>query len=406
MSIRALLTSTAALAALIGTAAAQEAPADGATIPRPAPGANQVAVAAPAETPDTPFDVQVSGYVRVQEQQIFEDADEGLPFGRNDGFTLDSARLIIEANKGPLAGYISLDGAVDRFDGKNSTLGTVNVGLKDAWIGYGREDFPFVKLMVGQFKPPFDAEEQRSTRDMLFIDRAVASRGVRAGEGWNLDGLSIDRDIGGLVYGEPTFGDFGLAYYFALTNGGGANRVGNDNDAFQYTGRVELRYGNMLTLGVAANLNDVTTGDELEDFVDERYSGLAADLSGRFPLGPVGLILQAQFIQQSASFPDVPVEPDRVALGYHGALGVELPMGFTVAYRYAFLDPTSSFETDDETAEATLDTDAVTLHTVGLNWQGEAMVPLKAQINYTLSQEQEPKEIANDRLDLLFQVAF
>ena len=405
MSIRALLKSTAAAAVLVpGIAAAQEAPAEGVTIPRPAPGANQAA--APADIVDAPFDVKVSGYVRVQEQQIFEDPDEGLPFGRNDGFTLDAARLIVEADKGPLSGYISLDGAVDRFDGKNTTLGTVNVGLKDAWIGYGRDDFPFVKLLVGQFKPPFDAEEQRSTRDMLFVDRAVAARGVRAGEGWNLDGLSIDRDIGGLIYGEPTFGDFGLGYFIAVTNGGGANRVGNDNDGFQYTARVELRWSDMIVLGAAYNLNQVTTGDELEDFVDEEYAGIAADLSGRFPLGPIGLVLQAQFIQQSASFPDVPVEPDRVAMGYHGALGVELPMGFTVAYRYAFLDPTSSFETDDATAEATLDTDAVTQHTVGLNWESEVQVPLKLQVNYTLSQEQEPKEIANDRLDLLLQVAF
>jgi len=404
MSIRALLSSSAAAALLLGTAAAQEAPADGALIPRPAPGANQSAGPAPA--PDAPFEIEISGYVRVQEQQIVEDPDENLPFGRNDGFTLDSARLIVEATKGPLSGYISFDGAVDRFDGKNSTLGTVNTGLKDAYVGYARDDFPFVKLKVGQFKPPFDAEESRSTRDMLFIDRAVASRGVRSGEGWNTNGLSIDRDIGGLVYGEPTFGDFGLGYSIGITNGGGANRVGNDNDAFQYTGRLELRWTDMLTVGVAVNLDERTTGDELEDFVDEQYTGIAADLSGRFPLGPIGLVVQAQFIQQSASFPDVPVEPDRVAMGYHGALGVELPMGFTVAYRYAFLDPTSSFETDDGTAEATLDTDAVTMHTVGLNWQGRVQVPLKAQINYTMSQEEEPKEIANDRLDLLFQVAF
>ncbi len=403
MSIRALFTSTVAAATLIPAAvAAQEAPADGATIPRPSPGANQIV--APAT--DAPFDVQVSGFVRVQEQQIFENDDEGLPFGRTDGFTLDAARLIVKAKKGPLAGVVSIDGAVDRFDGKNTTLGTVNLGLKDAWIRYSREDFPFIKLLVGQFKPPFDAEEQRSTRDMLFIDRAVEARGVRGGEGWNLDGLSIDRDIGGLIYGEPTFGDFGLAYFIAATNGGGANRVGNDNDAFQYTARVELRWTEMVMIGAAVNYNQATSGDEIEDFVDEEYVGLAADLSARVPAGPLAVVVQAQFIQQRASFPDVPVEPERVAMGYHGALGVELPMGFTAAYRYAFLDPTSSFETDDATAEATLDTDAVTLHTVGLNWQGEVTVPVKTQINYTITQEQAPKEIANDRLDLLFQVSF
>lgn len=399
--IRRALLIPAAAVALATPAIAQETPA---LIPPPTPGANQAVAVAPA--PEAVFDVKVGGYVRAQHQTIFEDQSENLPFGRSDGFRLNSARLIVDARRGPLEGYISIDGAVDRFDGKNTTLGTVNVGLKDAYIGYARDDFPFLKLRVGQFKPPFDAEEQRATRDMLFIERAVASRGVRGGEGYNIDGLSIDRDIGALVYGDPRFGDFGLAYYVAVTNGGGANRVRNDNDAYQYTARLELRWAEMITLGVAVNLDERTTGDEIEDFIDEQYTGLAADLSARFELGPVGLVVQGQFIQQSATFPDVPVDPDRVAMGYHGAIGVEVPMGFTVAYRYAFVDPTSSFETDDATAEATLDTDAATLHTVGLNWEGEVAVPLKLQLNYTVVQEQEPKEIANDRLDALVQVVF
>lgn len=401
MSIRALLMSSAAVAALIGTAAAQEA--SGPAIPRPAAGANQ-GVAAAADGPV--FDVTVSGYVRVQHQTILEDPDENLTFGRNDGFALDSARLIAEATLGPLSGYFSLDGAVNRFDKSNSPNGTVLVEAKDVYIAYARDDMPFLKLKIGQFKPPFDAEQQQSTRDMLFVHRSVVSRGVPGGEGWNLNGLSLDRDLGILLYGEPTFGDLGVAYYVGVTNGGGANRPFNDNDRYQYTGRIELRWAKMLTVGFAANLNERTTGLQIQNYVDEDDFGLAADLVGRFDVGPVGLILQGSFMQQSSTFPDVPVEPDRVAMGYHGALGVEMPGGLTLAYRYAYLDPTASFETDDDTAEATLDTDAVTLHTVGLNWEGELHVPLKAQINYTIAQEEEPKVIANDRLDVLFQVAF
>lgn len=404
--IRRALLIPAAAAALATPALAQEPPAEAPLIPRPAPGANQSEAVAVAPAPDAVFDVRVGGYVRVQHQSIFEDPDENLPFGRADGFQLDSARLIVEATRGPLVGYVSIDGAVDRFDSGNTPIGEVEVGLKDAYVGYERDDFPFVKLRVGQFKPPFDAEEQRSTAEMLFIERSVVNRGVRKNEGYNADGLSIERDVGALVFGEPTFGDFGVGYFVAVTNGAGANHPLNDNDALQYTARLELRWAEMLTVGAAVNLEERTTGEDLEDFIDEQYTGIAADIRGRFDLGPVGLVLEGQFIQQSATFPDVPVDPDRVAMGYYGALGVEVPMGFTLAYRYATLDPTAAFETDDETAEATLDTDATTLHTIGLNWEGEVAVPLKLQLNYTVVQEQAPKEIANDRLDALVQVVF
>lgn len=406
MSSRALIQKTAvALTALAGTAIAQEAPADGdaVAIPRPSPGANQATIREAAAG----FEFAFSGYVRVQYQAVFEDPDQTPFVGRNDGFAMDSARFIVQATRGPLIGYISLDGAVDRFDALNTTLGSVDVGLKDAYVGYARDDFPYLKLMVGQFKPPFDAEELQSTRDMLFIHRAVESRGLRGPEGYSLTGLSLDRQVGAAVFGEPTFGDFGLGYFVSVTNGSGANAPLNDNDQVAYTGRFEARWAKMLTVGLALNYDQRTTGEDLEDFIDEEVLGLAADLRGRFDLGPVELIVQGQFMQQSASFPDVPVEPDRVAMGYHAALGLAVPYGFTLAYRYAFYDPTSEFGEVDEAAEAVFEVDAVTHHTIGLAWFGGEALPLKLQVDYTLAQEEDgPRQIDNDRLEALVQVAF
>ncbi|MCA9538638.1 MAG: hypothetical protein KC620_07100, partial [Myxococcales bacterium] len=378
-------------------------------IPAPPEGANYVAT--PADPPDAEaaaeednsFEVFVSGYVRARYQAVLEDPDQTDFTGRNDGFSLDNARLIVEATRGDLTGYISIDGAVDRRDRGNTATGRVDVGLKDAYVGYAPLDFVAVK--VGQFKPPFDAEEQRSTRSMLFIDRAVESRGVKGVEGYNLDGLSLDREVGLIVYGEPALlGDLGIGYYLSITNGTGANRPVNDNDRLAYTGRLEVRYGEMVQLGFGANLNQATSGEN-PDLIDEDFLSYAGDLNVNLDLGIVGVMLQAQFMQRSTSFPDVPAEPEQVARGYHFALGVALPLDLTVAYRYAWLDPTVDFEAEDAALESTLDNDAVTHHTIGLTYEPEA-VPVKLQFNYTLAVEEEARAIDNDRVDALVQVAF
>ncbi|MEZ4434853.1 MAG: porin [bacterium] len=353
------------------------------------------------------FDIEVSGYVRVHYQSIFEDPDQTPDVGRNDGFAMDAARLIVRAMKGPLEGYVSIDGAVDRFESVDSTRGRVEVGLKDAYVGYAREDFPWLKLRLGQFKPPFDAEELQSTREILFTDRAVESRGLRSTEGDALDGLSLDREVGAMVYGDPTFGAFGLGYYVAVSNGSGANRPLNDNDALAYTGRLELRFEEIAALGGAVNFNRRTTGDLIEDQVDEERMTIAADLRAHVDLQVVGLIVQAQFMQRTSSFPDVDVQPDRVEQGWHAALGVEVPYGFVIAYRYATLDPWADYDIDDGTVGEDLDNRAVTHHTIGLNWSGGDAMPLKAQLNYTIAtEEDEARPLDNDRVDALVQVSF
>lgn len=353
------------------------------------------------------FAIDVGGYVRVHYQAIYEDAGQTPDIGRNDGFAMDAARLVVRAINGPVEGYISIDGAVDRFESIDSTRGRVEVGLKDAYVGYAREDFPWLKLRIGQFKPPFDAEELQSTREILFTDRAIESRGLRSTEGDSLDGLSLDREVGAMLYGDPSFGILGVGYYFAVSNGSGANRPLNDNDALAYTGRVELRWEDIAALGGAVNFNRRTTGDLIEDEIDEDRMGLAIDLRAHFDLDVVGLIVQAQFMQRTTSFPDVSVQPDRVEQGWHAALGVEVPYGFVIAYRYATLDPWSDFASGDPAIDEDLSGRGVKHHTIGLNWLGGDVTPMKLQLNYTLAIEEDAaRPIDNDRIDALVQVSF
>jgi hypothetical protein len=361
--------------------------------------------AAPAGRPlvtESGFEVTIGGYVRGQYTAIQDDTARSDFVGRNDGFMLGNARLKVDAEKDDLHIHVSFDGAVDRRDANNTATGRVEMQVKDAFVEYSVT--PGLNLQVGQFKPPFDAEELQSTKDMLFVFRAVESRGVKGIEGFNMDGLSIDRQAGLMVYSDPMFhfgeDNFGYAYYLSVTNGSGANQPLNDNDKLAYTGRLELMFGSWVTLGAGVNFNEVTTRVQ-PDQLNEEHLSMAVDLHAR----AYGVLLGAQMMQRTSSFPDVDGEPDRVSQGFHAQIGYEAPWGIIPAYRFATYDPTAEFEAEDAALEATLDSDSVVHHTVGLNW----LVPettLKLQVNYTLVQEDEARDLKNDRFDALVQAHF
>ena len=113
---------------------------------------------------------------------------------------------------------------------------------------------------------------------------------------------------------------------------------------------------------------------------------------------------------------DVDVEPAFESAGWHGSIGFRLGRlhkslrGFVPAYRYATYDPTSSFESGDETLQGAYEIDALTHHTVGLSWflnrTYASEPPLKLQLNYTLTEEHPQRALTNDRLDLMLQLIF
>ena len=347
--------------------------------------------------------VSVGGYVRARYSKIFE-GDDGPDFvGLNDGFSLDNARLVVDMKKGKLTSSVSIDGAVDRRSAANTSVGRVDVGLKDAWIAY--PVCAHFDLKVGQFKPPFDAEEMQSTAAMIFIDRSVESRGVQGVEGFNVGGLSLERQAGILASGRFKLSPkWALSYGLSVTNGSGANHPKNDNDQLAYTGRLYIEQGDNLVLGGGVHLNRRTNGEPPDLLVDDHLSWVV-DLTYERQMGAVGILLSGQFMQREIQSVDVPTEPTVTARGYHAAAGLRLPGGYVVAYRYATLDPTAEFEAEDPTVKAVLEVDAVTLHTAGVGYEMDD-VPLKVQLNYTLAMEQDERAVDNDRLDLLFQAVF
>jgi hypothetical protein len=347
--------------------------------------------------------VSVSGYVRARYGMVLE-GEEGPGFvGINDGFFLDNARLIVSAKKGAVDAVVSIDGAVDRRAAANTATGQVDVGLKDAWVGYTVADY--LKIQAGQFKPPFDAEELQSTKAMFFIERAVDSRGVRGVEGYNVDGLSLPRQAGALVSGDLGLGaGVALGYGLSVTNGSGANHPTNDNDELAYTGRLTLSHDTHLSVGAGVHYNRITNG-AVPDLLSDDELAWVVDFSYRRQLGPIGFFLAAQYLVRDTTSVDVEAEPKRSANGYHGAFGLMLPAGFSLGYRYAHLDPTAQFEAEDPVVEAVLDTDAITHHTVGLGYDVDG-TPLGIKVNYTLAQEDEGRALDNDRVDILMQASF
>ncbi len=352
--------------------------------------------------------LEFSGVLRVGYTSIDDDTENSEFIGLNDGFYLGQARLTTDATwRDFLHARIQIEGARARFADANTSEGALEVGLRDAFIEYAR--VPWLKLRMGQFKPFFDAEEKRAAIDTVFVSRAVEHSGIRNVEGFNARGLSLDRDIGVQILSDPIMsgdGDvtFGGSYALSAVNGQGSNTALNDNDALMLVGRLEglVEVEDLLeaTVGVGYFFNKRTTNVP-PDLDNEERQGLAADLS----LEVAGLILQAQYIQWSRSFIDVSAESDRTARGYHAALAYRLPYGLAPSYRFATLDPTADFTSQDPTLTQSLEVDEVTHHTVGLNWFVPDY-PLTIQVNYTITQEDELRVQNNNRLEVLTQLTF
>ena len=362
------------------------------------------------------FELNLEGYGQVRYQQIENDTDVSNFIGRNDGFGLSNARLNLSATRGALGMFFSVEGARDRRLPDNRAQGEVRTMILDAFFTY--EVHPALRLQFGRFKPAYDANELESTEGLLFVDRALESRGVLGVEGLNVAGLSLPRQAGVQLNGVIAFDqrqDTRFKYYLSVVNGNTAEQPLNDNDNLAIVGRMELnlrvnKQAEMI-LGGGAYFNKITEG-EMPDLISEDRTGYTADASLRL----YGVLLRGQWMRQVSTFLDVPNEPERVAQGFHAIAGFNLgklanPLkGFVPAYRFATYDPTFDAESDNATLAQGLDRDDVTHHTIGLNVFFNRMPavrePLKLQVNYTIAQEAEARRASNDRLDILLQMSF
>jgi len=349
----------------------------------------------------------IGGFIRPQFTHIQDDPNVD-DIGRNDGFILDSARLtLVGALANGLGFQFQFDGSVAEPQSLRSPTTPVNVRLRSTFVFY--QPFEMLRVSTGQFKPPYDVEEQVSNAELMFVESSVVNRGVRNVEGFNVEGLAQDREVGLRVHGGTYYpladGDEktgpGFSGAVAVTNGQEINRNLNDNDRLAYYGRGNLHWGEYLKLGGAYYYNDETRG-ERPNLVDVETTGWTADLTA----SAHGVTVIASVLSrteepfQNAESPEGELEE----MGYQAQIGYEEPFfGFQPAYRFAYLDPSSDFSGDTSGSDPIRHTR--TYHTVGLNWNSQSY-PVRVMLNYTFTDEGAPVNLDNDRFDALVQLTW
>lgn len=341
-------------------------------------------------------------YVRMGYESV--DNDDRYDFiGRNDGFILDNARIGFDASVGEqLSVAFSLEGASDIEVDTNTPMGELDVRVRDAYVRY--DPLRYFGIQGGQFKAPFAAEELRSRADLSFVSRAVGQEGVLPGRGFEEPGVQIDRQLGVMISSGqslPIWNEITADYYAMLANGNGDNELLNDNDDLAVIGRIEAHYEDLVTIGAAVLWNKRTAGDPPNQSDDED-TGVATDLL----LTPYDGEIFFQYVELDTDYKTVSDTLDRTQRAFHVQVSYlfEIPwMTLTPGYRYAVLDPYADADGDD----AGLDLDAfeVDYHTIGVRI-GHLELPLSLFVNYTFTEEKEPRELDNDRLQILTQVVF
>jgi hypothetical protein len=342
-----------------------------------------------AETGDKPkgFTFEPFGYLRMQ--YMAAQNDPNVQFvGRDDGFELQNARLGARGKLGERAAFVvSIDGAVDERTQINVPEGKLRVGLRDAFVDTFFGGALFAR--AGFFHAWVDPESLVPDTQRAFVDKPLASRGVRATEGYQTQGLTPGRSIGaalrmdaGEEAGGPRFG-----FELAVQNGADEYASNNDNDKPAVSAAGLVRLPNHSHVVGAVRYNPRTVGDLpfRQDETDLMVSG-----GGIVNVGPVSVGAGGVFVR--TSFPTTG-GPVRNALGGHGQLmvnvGDALPIG--IGYRFCIFDPSSLITTDrvmEHTAAAVL---------------GVPTYRMRVQLQATHVVEQ--RELSNSRVQLAAEVS-
>ena len=333
--------------------------------------------------------IRWNGYVRLLAEVVENDSKSAF-IGRNDGFKLGNARLGIQARKGDFSGYVSMEAAAGERETFNDPNAELRVMPRDMYLRY--DVSRFARVTAGRFKTPYDLSSLEATALRTFIEQPVESRGVLPTQGFELNGMATDRQLGVMIHAERMGFDaagFDLGYSIALTNGFTRNLAFNDNDRPAAFARLSGYYGDWVALNLAGFADTRTTGD-LPNLFDEDVKGVEVSA-----LGHIGdLRLEALFVYQNAQF-ETSGRPDVNAMGGHAQFAYEL-WNIGVAYRFAFFDP----NLDDIE-----DADRVIEHTLGLGYSMDSL-PLRFLLNGTVVQEQAGRKLSNNRLTLLAQFTF
>lgn len=296
--------------------------------------------------------------LRVGYELVQPDADV-LFVGHNDGFFLDQARAGFETTyKGRFYARLVLElASVAPGVAKNEPVRPLLGAARDAYLAWVPSDYFFVSL--GQQFMPFDYEGQLTRAALNFTSRSIATNGVRAGRGFELEGLSPDRQLGAVLGAKKApLGPVNLDYRFAVSNGNDRNQLGNDNKLPAVVARLGASFGDYVGIGVAGLLNPRTTG-RLPNQFTETHAALAGD----FRLDVFGIDVLAQAIYRRVSFDDAfldPGDPNAADQAFGATAWIVLdepfglPMfGFKPGYRFSYYDPSFS-DPHDQLMENTL----------------------------------------------------
>jgi hypothetical protein len=292
---------------------------------------------------------------------------------------------------GRIAFVVAIDGAVDERVQVNAPEGKLRVGLRDAFadVLLGGP----VVARAGFFEAMVDPDAMVPDTRRELADRPIESRGMRATEGYQADGLVPGRSLGAAIRIDPAVGvaedDGGvrLGFELAVQNGADEFSSNNDNDKPAVSATVLARLPRGGWAMVAGRYNPRSVG-ALPFRQDETDLQAAAGLY--LAAGPVlfggGGIFQRTTFSTTAG-------PHQDAVGAHAEILIRLRAALPVAlgYRFALLDPSSLITTD-----------RVMEHTAGATI-GVPRYRMRVQVQLTHVDDQ--RELANSRAQLAAELA-
>jgi hypothetical protein len=324
------------------------------------------------------FAVWPHGRLRAAYEFVQPDPDV-LFVGQNDGFFLDQVRLGVNASwERRFYLRLTVELASVLPGGKaNDPVQPAITAARDAYLQWTPSEY--FGVSVGQTYMPFDVEGMTSRTELFFTGRSVAVGGLRAGRGYQVNGLAPDRQIG-MVLGaaEAPLGPVSLDYRLAVSNGNNSNHLGNDNKLPAVFARAGAGLKGWVNAGLAASWNPRTIG-EIPNLFSETHLGFAGDV--RFDVFGVDVLAQGMFrrIQFDTAFEDSadPSAADH-SVGLTTWIVLDepfgLPMfGFKPGYRFSYYDPFFS-DPDDTLVE----------HTLGLRYDPPTPVPIAFLLDATL----------------------
>lgn len=367
----------------------------------------------------------LGGYGHVAYRWIQEPVKYNLA-GRNNGFQLEQARIGINLQyKDQFAMRLSFEGASEDRLGQSFVGGSITTRLRDAYGTWA--PLRALRLTIGQMTTPWDLDSMRSDAELPFVSRSVAAEGVQPSEGYALRGMGVDRNLGLSIHsGDIAFGKVQISsfrYAIFVGNGNGENQILNDNNLPAVFARVEYsfwgrqgvaedrispmrartdrRHRPILNLGLAGQYNPRTAGN-LPNLINETDAGAAADVI----VSIVGVDLEGGILYLKTFHDTLSSVPDWERFGWWAHLRYALPkipvVEIIPGYRISSYAPRAHLETSAPSpAEDKVDSDLTLLyHTFGLQVRPTQKFPLRANLNYTLTQERANNQLKNDRVEV------